>query len=155
RPDEEADRQGPSLLEVGRGEDQGQRRRDRDHSAAEEAGAEQDEAAAGEDRAISAGGLAWSAHRNKLITVLKIPELARKIPITTLFLLVYRIGFYVPLPIIDQAKMQEAMSAAGRGALGQVLGFVSLFSGGTLGQCVIFSLGVMPYISASIIFQLL
>jgi preprotein translocase subunit SecY len=92
---------------------------------------------------------------NKLITIFKIPELSQKIGITLLFLCIYRIGFHVPLPVIDQDKMMQAMQSATQGALGQVLGFVSLFSGGTLSQSCIFGLGIMPYISASIIFQLL
>jgi preprotein translocase subunit SecY len=92
---------------------------------------------------------------HKLITIFKIPELTRKILITALFLVIYRVGFYVPLPFIDQTKMAETMRAQSQGALGQVLGFVSMFSGGTLSQSCIFGLGVMPYISASIIFQLL
>lgn len=91
---------------------------------------------------------------NKLITIFKIPELSQKIGITLLFLCIYRIGFHVPLPVIDQERMMRAMSAA-QGPLGQILGFVSLFSGGTLSQSCIFGLGIMPYISASIIFQLL
>ena len=91
----------------------------------------------------------------QLITVFKIPELRKKIFITLIFLAVYRIGYYVPLPMIDQAKMAEKMAQAQRGALGQVLGFVSLFSGGNLSNACIFSLGIMPYISASIIVQLL
>jgi preprotein translocase subunit SecY len=91
----------------------------------------------------------------KLITIFKIPELTRKILITALFLVIYRVGFYVPLPFIDQTEMAKTMRGAGQGALGQVLGFVSLFSGGTLSQSCIFGMGVMPYISASIIFQLL
>src|SRR5207249_2089662 len=92
---------------------------------------------------------------NKLITIFKIPELAQKIGITLLFLVIYRIGFYVPLPIINQDEMMKTMSGAQQGALGQILGFVSLFSGGTFTQSCIFGLGIMPYISASIIFQLL
>lgn len=91
----------------------------------------------------------------KLLTIFKIPELSRKILITALFLIVYRIGFHIPLPMIDQARMQQVMAGMAGGALGQVLGFVSMFSGGTLSQSCIFGLGVMPYISASIIFQLL
>ena len=91
---------------------------------------------------------------DQLITVFKIPELRKKIFITLIFLAVYRIGFYVPLPMIDQVKMAEKMSAQ-TGALGQALGFVSLFSGGNLSTACIFSLGIMPYISASIIIQLL
>jgi len=92
---------------------------------------------------------------NKLITIFKIPELTRKILITALFLVIYRVGFYIPLPMINQEEMAKAMQSAAQGALGQVLGMVSMFSGGTLSQSCIFGLGVMPYISASIIFQLL
>jgi preprotein translocase subunit SecY len=92
---------------------------------------------------------------NKLITIFKIPELAQKILITLLFLMIYRIGFFVPLPMINQEEMLKGMSSMQQGALGQVLGFVALFSGGTFNQSTIFGLGIMPYISASIIFQLL
>jgi preprotein translocase subunit SecY len=91
----------------------------------------------------------------QLLTIFKIPELRKKIFITLVFLAVYRIGYYVPLPMVDQAKLAEKMANAQSGALGQVLGFVSLFSGGNLSQACIFSLGIMPYISASIIIQLL
>src|SRR3954467_6499047 len=92
---------------------------------------------------------------DQLLTVFKIPELRKKIFITLLFLAVYRIGYYIPLPMIDQVRLAEKMQQAQQGALGQVLGFVSLFSGGNLSQACIFSLGIMPYISASIIIQLL
>jgi preprotein translocase subunit SecY len=92
---------------------------------------------------------------NKLITIFKIPELAQKIGITLLFLAIYRIGYHIPLPMLDQSKMAAYMQSAQQGAFGQILGFVSLFSGGTLSQSTIFGWGVMPYISASIIFQLL
>src|SRR5438874_2955119 len=91
----------------------------------------------------------------QLFTIFKIPELRKKIFITLIFLAVYRIGYYVPLPMIDQVELEKKMSQAQSGALGQVIGFVSLFSGGNLSQACIFSLGIMPYISASIIFQLL
>src|SRR5262249_10815891 len=91
----------------------------------------------------------------QLITIFKIPELRKKIFITLLFLAVYRIGYYVPLPMIDQAKMAEAMANAQGGALGQIAGFVSMFSGGNLSNSTIFALGIMPYISSSIIIQLL
>src|SRR5687767_14563457 len=76
----------------------------------------------------------------QLITIFKIPELRKKIFITLIFLAVYRIGYYVPLPMIDHAKMAEKMAAAQTGALGQVLGFVSLFSGGNLSNATIFAL---------------
>jgi preprotein translocase subunit SecY len=92
---------------------------------------------------------------NKFITIFKIPELSQKIFITLLFLIIYRIGFHVPLPMIDQKKMLEGISSQQQGALGQILGFVSIFSGGSFNQSTIFGLGIMPYISSSIIFQLL
>src|SRR5213592_3345476 len=92
---------------------------------------------------------------NLIITIFKIPELAQKIGITLLFLAVYRIGFHIPLPVLDQEKFAQNMAGAQQGAFGQILGFVSMFSGGSLGQSTIFGWGVMPYISASIIFQLL
>jgi preprotein translocase subunit SecY len=91
----------------------------------------------------------------QLFIIFRIPELRKKILITLLFLAVYRIGYYVPLPVVDQDKLATKMQQAQSGALGQVLGFVSLFSGGNLSQACIFSMGIMPYISASIIIQLL
>jgi preprotein translocase subunit SecY len=91
----------------------------------------------------------------KLVTIFMIPELRRKILITLLFLVIYRIGFYIPLPVVDQERMAEQMAERSQGALGQLLGFVSLFSGGNLSNATIFALGIMPYISASIILQLL
>lgn len=90
----------------------------------------------------------------KIQAIFSIPELRQKIFITILFLIIYRIGFQVPLPFINQAKMGEAL-AGGGGTFGQVLGFVSMFSGGNLSNACIFGLGIMPYISSSIIFQLL
>src|SRR5262245_48815628 len=92
---------------------------------------------------------------DQLLTIFKIPELRKKIFITLIFLAVYRIGYYIPLPMIDQVRLAEKMQQAQQGALGQVLGFVSLFSGGNLSSACIFSMGIMPYISASIIIQLL
>jgi preprotein translocase subunit SecY len=91
----------------------------------------------------------------KLITIFTIPELRRKILITLLFLLVYRIGYSIPLPMIDQAKLAKKVAEQAGGGLGQVLGLVSTFSGGNLTNACIFALGIMPYISASIILQLL
>ncbi len=92
---------------------------------------------------------------NKIITIFKIPELAQKIGITLLFLAIFRIGSQIPLPMLDQSRFAETMRSYQTGAFGQILGYVSLFSGATLSQGTIFGWGVMPYISASIIFQLL
>jgi len=91
----------------------------------------------------------------KLITIFAIPELRRKILITLLFLVVYRIGYSIPLPMVNQVKLAQRMAEQASGALGQVFGLVSTFSGGNLSNATIFALGIMPYISASIILQLL
>ena len=88
----------------------------------------------------------------KIKSIFVIPELRQKVLITLLFLAVYRIGYAIPLPFIDQSKMGASRAS---GALGNVLGFVSMFSGGNLSNATLFGLGIMPYISASIIFQLL
>lgn len=90
----------------------------------------------------------------KLRVIFSIPELRWKIGITLLLLGVYRIGWSIPLPIIDQSAMQ--MWAENQtGAFGQVMQQVAMFSASTFSQATIFGLGIMPYISASIIFQLL
>jgi preprotein translocase subunit SecY len=96
-----------------------------------------------------------STHMSKFVAIFSIPELRQKIFITLLFLVVYRIGYSVPLPFINQYEMLRSLQSGQQGTLGQVLGFVSLFSGGNLSNACIFGLGIMPYISASIIFQLL
>ena len=88
--------------------------------------------------------------QTRLVTVFKIKELRQKIFITLLFLGIYRIGFHVPLPMINQVEMARNL----RGEEG-ILSLISMFSGGSLSQSTIFGLGIMPYISASIIFQLL
>src|SRR5438445_5235151 len=89
--------------------------------------------------------------QSRLITIFKIKELRQKVLITILFLAIYRIGFHVPLPMINQQRMADRM----RGSEEGLLGLISMFSGGSLSQSTIFGLGIMPYISASIIFQLL
>src|SRR4051794_31869895 len=90
----------------------------------------------------------------KLRSVFAIPELRQKIFITLLFLAIYRIGFYIPLPFVDQEKMAEKRGGGG-GALGQFLGFVSMLGGATLPAGTFFALAIIPYIPASIFFHLL
>jgi len=91
------------------------------------------------------------------INIFKVPELRNKILFTLLMLAIYRVGYHIPLPGVDQAQFEElARNQQGdESAAGRIANFVSLFSGGNLQQSTIFGLGVMPYISASIIFQLL
>ena len=93
----------------------------------------------------------------KLITVFKISDLRRKIFLTLGLLAVYRMGFAIPLPFIDQPTMLASMEKMKdqQGGFGQVIQLVSLFSASNIGNSTIFGLGIMPYISASIIFQLL
>src|SRR5438132_3547283 len=89
--------------------------------------------------------------QTRLVTMFRIKELRQKILITVMFLAIYRIGFHVPLPMINQAEMSRQLRGSDEG----LLGLISMFSGGSLSQSTIFGLGIMPYISASIIFQLL
>jgi preprotein translocase subunit SecY len=93
----------------------------------------------------------------KFAIVFKIPELRRKIFLTLFLLFVYRLGFYITLPIIDQSAMAETFSKMrdSNNALGNTLKMVELFSASNFGNSTIFGLGIMPYISASIILQLL
>lgn len=89
----------------------------------------------------------------KLFTTLsniwKIDDLRVRILNTLLFLLIYRIGSYVVLPGVDTASLDNAKSKEG------LLGLLNLFAGGSFSRASIFALGVMPYISASIVVQLL
>src|SRR5262245_42732745 len=89
----------------------------------------------------------------KIKAIFTIPELRQKILLTLLFLAIYRIGYSIPMPFVDQRKMNAGLASTG--GLGQVLNYVSMFSGGDLSHATLFGLGIMPYISASIIFQLL
>lgn len=91
----------------------------------------------------------------KFRVIFTIPELRQKIFLTLLLLAIYRVGYLIPLPIIDQTKMSAFAEAESGTALGRVLRQAAMFSGTTLDQATIFGLGIMPYISASIIFQLL
>jgi preprotein translocase subunit SecY len=83
--------------------------------------------------------------------VFKIPELKRRVIFTAILLIAYRIGAHVPTPGIDGAVLAQFFDRV----QGGLLGMVDLFSGGNLRRLSIFALGIMPYISASIILQLL
>src|SRR3954469_8842594 len=93
-----------------------------------------------------------------LANIFRIPELRNKVLFTIFMLMIYRIGYHVPIPGVDQtnfASLQQRQQSGDDSAAGRLASYVSLFSGGNLSQSTIFGLGVMPYISASIIFQLL
>jgi preprotein translocase subunit SecY len=83
--------------------------------------------------------------------LVKIPELRKRILFTLGVLAVYRIGIHIPTPGIDAAALQQVFADM----KGTIFGWFNLFSGGALERFSIFALGVMPYISSSIIFQLL
>ena len=83
--------------------------------------------------------------------VFRIPELKRKVFFTLGILVVYRIGAHIPTPGINSAALAEVMARM----TGTIMGFFDMFSGGALSRLTIFALGIMPYISASIILQLM
>src|SRR5512143_3167819 len=83
--------------------------------------------------------------------IFRIPELKRRILFTLGLLIVYRVGVQVPVPGVDSAALASIFAAA----KGTLLGLVDMFSGGALERLSVFALGIMPYISSSIILQLL
>lgn len=87
------------------------------------------------------------------LTALAIPDLRNKILFTLAMVVVYRFGVHIPVPGVDFAAVQLLRESAESG--GGVLGFLNLFSGGAITNFAIFALGVFPYITASIIMQLL
>jgi preprotein translocase subunit SecY len=87
----------------------------------------------------------------KLANVFRIPDLRRRILFTLGLLAVYRLGGHIPTPGVNADKLQQFFEQN----RGTALGFVDLFSGGQLRRMTIFALGIMPYITASIILQLL
>ena len=94
---------------------------------------------------------------NAFLNIFRIPDLRNKVLFTLGMLVIYRIGFWVPLVGVDQAQVAEAARTASEDAtgFGRIVQFASIFSGGSLSQSTIFGLGIMPYITAAIIFQLL
>ena len=91
----------------------------------------------------------------KLRVIFTIPELRQKILLTLMLLAIYRIGWWIALPVVNQQAMADFFSTDTAGGLGRLVQAVAIFSASNLQQATIFGLGIMPYISASIIFQLL
>jgi len=83
--------------------------------------------------------------------ITRVPELKRRILVTGLLLIVYRIGIHIPTPGIDNLALKAVFDAQA----GTLFGLIDMFSGGALARFSIFTLGIMPYISSSIILQLL
>jgi preprotein translocase subunit SecY len=86
-----------------------------------------------------------------LKNIYKIEDLRSRLGITLFLIVIYRLGSYVSLPGVDPAKLAELKNQTAEG----LLGLLDMFSGGAFGKASIFALGIMPYISASIVVQLL
>ena len=85
------------------------------------------------------------------LNAFRVPDLRNKILFTLFIIAIYRFGSYVPVPVVDFGPIRDAIEA-GEGGFLQL---INLFSGGALGQMAVFGLGIMPYITSSIIMQLL
>jgi preprotein translocase subunit SecY len=83
----------------------------------------------------------------------RVPELRRRVLFTGLILGLYRLGSWMPAPGVDSKSIQNFFGSGGRGS--SILGLLNLFSGSALSRFSIFALGIMPYVTASIILQLL
>jgi preprotein translocase subunit SecY len=86
------------------------------------------------------------------VNAFKVPDLRAKILFTLFIIAVYRFGSHVPVPIVEIGKLQQALEQQGNTGF---LSFIDLFSGGALTRMAVFGLGIMPYITSSIIMQLL
>ncbi len=92
---------------------------------------------------------------NQLFNLFRIPEVRKRILVTLGLLFLYRLGFQIPLPGVDLVAIRTASEKVSGSSLGGLFGIMNAFTGAGIGDAVIFSLGVMPYISASIIFSIL
>src|SRR5215469_3218704 len=86
-----------------------------------------------------------------LANVFRVPDLRKRLLFTLALLAVYRLGAFIPTPGVDTVRLNEFFQQNS----GTLFGFIDLFSGGTFRRFTIFALGIMPYITASIILQLL
>jgi preprotein translocase subunit SecY len=87
-----------------------------------------------------------------ILNAFKVPEIRKKLAFTALLLALYRLGAYIPVPGVDTKALDQIQQNY---STGNILGFLNLFTGGGLSRIAIFALGIMPYITASIILQLL
>ncbi|MCX5702865.1 MAG: preprotein translocase subunit SecY [Candidatus Omnitrophica bacterium] len=90
-----------------------------------------------------------------LVNSFKIPDLKKRLIVTLSLIAVYRIGCYLPTPGIDGSALAEFFSRMAKTQGGTIFGIINMFSGGAMERLTIFALGIMPYISSSIILQLL
>src|SRR3974377_343413 len=89
---------------------------------------------------------------SRLANIFRVPDLRNKVVFTLAIIALYQIGANVPVPGVNWGRLQSLESQASSSG---VLGFLNLFSGGALVRLAVFGLGVMPYITSSIILQLL
>jgi preprotein translocase subunit SecY len=90
-----------------------------------------------------------------VFNIFKIPDLRNKLLFTLALLMIYRIGFHIPVPGFDQEKIAARMSGEANTPLGRAALYMQMFTGGRLDKTTLFGLGIMPYITASIILMLL
>ncbi|RKY42734.1 MAG: preprotein translocase subunit SecY, partial [Candidatus Omnitrophota bacterium] len=92
---------------------------------------------------------------DSLANIFKIQDLRRKILITLGLIFIYRIGCFIPTPGVDGQALSQFFEKLAQKQGATLFGFINLFTGGALRRLSVFALGIMPYISASIIMQLL
>ena len=91
-----------------------------------------------------------------VFNIFRIPDLRNKVLFTIALLIIYRVGFHIPVPCFDQAKIRAAVDTRDtESPLGRAVEYLQIFTGGTLSHSSLFGLGIMPYITASIILMLL
>jgi len=89
-----------------------------------------------------------------IANIFKVPDLKRKVLFTALILVIYRLGSYIPIPGINAKALSDFLGNAASSG-GNLFGMFDLFVGGNLGKASVFALGIMPYITTSIVIQLL
>src|SRR5438132_11644350 len=89
---------------------------------------------------------------SRLRNMFRVPDLRNKVFFTVFIIFIFRIGSYIPVPYVDFHAILELKKHHGNAG---AVGFLDLFSGGALTSAAVFALGIMPYITSSIIMQLL
>ena len=88
---------------------------------------------------------------DKLLNIFRIPDLRKRVLFTLFILAIYRLGSHIPTPGVNAKLLEQFFSQNS----GSSLGLIDMFSGGNLRKLTVFALGIMPYITAAIIFELL
>src|SRR5580658_3097587 len=94
-----------------------------------------------------------ASNRNKSAALSGLADLKYRLLFVLLAIVIFRVGSYIPVPGLNPLRLQELFNASGQ--QNNIVGLFNMFSGGALMRFSIFALGIMPYISASIIIQLL